>query len=278
MSEWRAANGEIIAKANGFGLLGVLNLTPDSFYDGASYQDAGAALAKAGSLIASGADIIDIGAESTRPGAMPVDPAEEWRRLDAPLSLIRQKRPDAVISVDTRNASTARRALELGCAIINDVSACRHDPALVEILGQFKPGYVLMHCQNEPRTMQANPVYGDVVSEVAAFFDFHLNRLVRAGLPEDRIALDPGFGFGKNLDHNLALLKNVGIFLRFGRPLLAGISMKGMFGKLLGLLKEERGCATAVLSALLYEKGVIWHRVHEPDKVGQALKLAQAVN
>ena len=259
----------------GFGLLGILNLTPDSFFDGGKYNSVDESVAKACELAASGADVLDLGAESTRPGARAVPPEEEARRLLPALGAIRARLPQAALSVDTRNSATARAALETGCQIINDVSACSHDPGLLEVLVQYKPGYVLMHSQGEPETMQACPRYGDVVAEVMRFLESRLNALVRSGLPENRIALDPGIGFGKTRIHNLELLKNIGKFVKMGRPVLVGISMKRMLRAFAG--SGDAGEATAAASALLYARGVLWHRVHEPGRVGRALALAQAL-
>lgn len=259
----------------GFGLLGILNLTPDSFFDGGKYNELEQALARADALLAAGADVLDLGAESTRPGARAIKAAEETRRLLPALAAIRKMFPDAVISVDTRNSGTARAALEAGCQIINDISACRHDPALLDILAQYRPGYILMHCQGRPETMQRNPAYGDVVAEVAAFFELELNRLIKAGLPENRIMLDPGIGFGKTKSHNQRLLREIGAFLEFGRPVMAGISMKSSLAAFAG--GSDTGEATAIASALLYTKGIAWHRVHEPGRIGRALALCGAL-
>lgn len=274
MSLWHDLGGRPVPMPDGFGLMGIINITPDSFYDGGACLQPDVAVASAERLLSEGASIIDIGAESTRPGARAVCHEEEWGRLAPCIDLIRQAAPEAAISIDTRNSRTAALMLEAGCTIVNDVSACRHDPAMLEILAHYKPGYVLMHCQGEPETMQRSPVYEDVVDEIRAFFEYWLDRLIRAGLPENRIVLDPGLGFGKNPAHNLALLRHMDDFLQFGRPLLAGVSMKGLFRSLFGLDRSQRGEATATLSALLLTKGVAWHRVHEVGRVRAALALA----
>lgn len=275
MNAWHGISGTPIARANTFGLMGIINVTPDSFYQRCySTQEA---TYRAGQLLAEGADVLDIGAESTRPGAPAITQAEECRRLLPCVARIRESYPEALISVDTRNSGAARLALQLGCAIINDVSACRHDPELLDVLAEYKPGYVLMHAQGEPETMQLAPVYKEVVSEIKYFFEASLKRLICAGLPENRIALDPGIGFGKTLTHNLEILAHVEEFLQFGRPLLLGVSMKGMFANLLGLEQYRRGEATAVTAALLFAKGVIWQRAHEIGRVRRALIMAQAL-
>lgn len=275
-NDWRLMGGSRAPSLRGFGLLGILNLTPDSFYDGGKYNNLSSAVARVGQLLAEGANIIDIGAESTRPGSRPVGLGEERERLFAALSAIRKCYPEAVLSVDTRNSQIAEAALACGCQIINDVSACRHDPQLLDVLASYKPGYVLMHAQGKPETMQINPQYEDVVDTVRRFFEFWLSKLIRAGLPEDRIVLDPGIGFGKRSKHNLRLLKEIERLAEFGRPVLAGISMKSSLAEIFPA-KVGRGDATVMLSAWLYCKGVTWHRVHEPGRVGAGLLRAKAI-
>ena len=185
--------------------------------------------------------------------------------------------PGAVLSVDTYHAATAAAVLEEGVQIINDISACAFDPGLLDVLVQYKPGYVLMHSQGRPDVMQQDPRYADVRSEVMAFFERGLHRLTAAGLPEEHIVLDPGIGFGKTLGHNLELLAHAEDWLAFGRPVLLGLSMKSMFGQLLGLTTPERGCATQVATALLWEKGLFWHRVHDVAATRRTLTLAAAL-
>lgn len=182
-----------------------------------------------------------------------------------------------VLSVDTRNAKTAIYAIEKGAKIINDVSAWNHDQGLLEALCDLKPGYILTHARGTPETMQIDPHYENILLEVARFFDLKLNELVRNGMPENRIALDPGIGFGKNLFHNLELLRNIDKFKIFGRPLIGALSMKSMFCDLLGHGLRERETDTALASALLWQKGVFWHRAHKPGQVADAIKLAKAL-
>lgn len=272
-NSWTGRNGAPLGSGARFGLMGILNVTPDSFYDGGKYQQPDAALTQAAILLKSGADILDIGAESTRPGHAGVSVLKEEERLLPVLEVIREKHPSAVISVDTRHADTAARALELGAQVINDVSACAEDPDLLDVLAQYKPGYVLMHggFPEHPRDARA------VLDSVAEFFELNLKRLTDAGLPEDRVALDPGIGFGKNVLENQALLAHVDEFQKIGRPLLIGLSMKTFFGDLLGLPLDERGESTAIASAIIWEKGVFWHRVHNVAQVRNALYLAQAL-
>jgi dihydropteroate synthase len=257
--------------------MGIVNLTPDSFYDGGRHASTGAGLAHALRLHGEGADIVDFGAESTKPGSGALSPEEEQARLLPVLRAALEAAPDMAVSVDTYHAGTAAAVLDLGAAVINDVSACSFDPGLTDVLVQYKPGYVLMHHKGRPGTMQDNPRYGDVRREVALFFEREMARLVKAGLPEDRIALDPGIGFGKTCAHNVELLAHPEDWLSFGRPVLAGISMKSLFGDLLGLPAAERGPATQVAAALLRCGGIFWHRVHDVAATRRSLALAAAL-
>lgn len=274
---WRVAGGDAVRLAAPFGVMGILNLTPDSFYDGGRHATGEAAFAQAQALRAAGADMLDMGAESSRPGARPLAPGEELERLLPVLRAVRKRMPDIAVSVDTVHAATAAAALDMGAVVINDVSACGVDPELTDVLVERKPGYVLMHSRGRPPDMQAAPQYADVCREVREFFERELNRLVAAGLPEDRIVLDPGIGFGKTMAHNLELLAHVGEFLAFGRPLLVGVSMKSLFRDLLGLPVGERGAVTQTAAALLWERGVCWHRVHDVGAARNALRLAAAL-
>lgn len=219
--KWILRGGRVLNPAP-FCLIGIVNVTPDSFSDGGKYIDPCNAVAHGLRLLDEGAGMLDLGAESTRPFAEPVPEGEEIARLMPVVARLREQRPDAVLSVDTLKAGTARAALEGGADIINDVSACVADPALLDVLAEYKPGYVLMHSQGSPREMQVNPRYGNVVEEILAFFEEHLARLVKAGLPEDRIVLDPGIGFGKNKDHTVAILKGWNGLLRWAAPCMWG--------------------------------------------------------
>lgn len=269
MTGWPKANKP-------FGVMGIVNVTPDSFYDGGKHASPHDAVQAVHACLAAGADIVDLGAESSRPGSSPVSAAEEAARLLPVLMALRQNTP-CTLSVDTWRASTAALALQQGVAIINDISACQWDAELLDVLVQYKPGYVLMHCQGHPKDMQAKPHYDDVFAEVRTFFERELNRLVRAGLPEDCIVLDPGIGFGKTVEHNIDLLARVGELREFGRPLLVGLSMKSLFGHLLGLPPQERAAITQTATALLRQKGVFWHRVHHVEMAVHGLRLAMAL-
>lgn len=269
---WRVAD-DILAPARG--IMGIINLTADSFYDGGQYNQPELAIAHANKLLADGAAILDLGAESTRPGAQPVNPAVECERLAPVLKAFANQLSPPLLSIDTRNARTAEFCLSLGANIINDVSGLNHDPAMIDVLATLKPGYVLTHSQGEPQTMQKQPHYANVITELCVFFEHKLNLLTAKGLPEDHIVLDPGIGFGKTLEHNLIILRKIDEFMSFGRPILVGLSMKSLFGQLFHLAPHERGPITMTASALMQVKGVQWHRVHNVSGVRQALELAE---
>ena len=274
---WLCLGGGAVTTSAPFGVMGIVNLTPDSFYDGGTHDSADLGLAHAMRLHAEGADILDLGAESSRPGAQALTPEQELLRLMPVLRELRREIPGVMLSVDTYHAATAAAVLEEGVQIINDISACAFDPGLLDVLVQYKPGYVLMHSQGSPREMQVNPRYGNVVEEILAFFEEHLARLVKAGLPEDRIVLDPGIGFGKNKDHTVAILKGLERFASLGRPLYVGLSRKSMFREILGLELEQRAEATRLAVALLAARGIPYHRVHDVAGCAQALRLVEAM-
>lgn len=274
---WNIAEGRALCASAPFGVMGIVNLTPDSFFDGGRHADAASGLSHALRLRDEGADILDLGAESSRPGAAPLTPDAELARLLPVLAGLRRRAPGAILSVDTYHADTAAAVLAQGVHIINDISACRFDPGLLDVLAEYKPGYVLMHSQGRPDVMQLAPRYDDVRREVREFFERELARLVRAGLPEDRIVLDPGIGFGKTLEHNLTLLAHPEDWLELGRPVLMGLSMKSLFGALLGLAPGERGTPTQVATALLWQRGIFWHRVHEVAATRRSLLFAHAL-
>lgn len=285
---WRLREDQMCPPAlfGGRYIWGIVNITPDSFYDGGKHASPESALEHARLLRGQGADVLDLGGASSRPGAEDVPAAEELRRVLPVLSSLQEDRESfgrdgaperfPLLSVDTWRAEVARAVLEAGADIINDISAFRWDPELLQVVAAYRPGYVLMHCQGRPGTMQAAPHYQDVVDEVLAFFEDRLNAMARAGLPEDHVILDPGIGFGKRLEHNLALLRGMQRLLGFGRPVLLGISQKSMFSDLLGLDRTERGTATDIVTALMAARGVAHHRVHDVVSALQALRLADA--
>lgn len=256
---------------------GIINVTPDSFFDGGRHPDVAAAVAHGRRLAAAGADMLDVGGESTRPGAPAVSLAAECDRVVPVIRQLAAALPGIPLSVDTYKAGCAEAALAAGAVVVNDVSACAFDPELLDVLVARKPGYVLMHAQGRPDTMQRDPRYADVVEEVLAFFEDRLAWLVRAGLPEDRVVLDPGIGFGKRLEHNLDLLRHLDRLSTLGRPVYLGLSNKSLFGDLLGLPVDRRGQATMVASLLATARGARIHRVHDVAGLVQTLRLAAAL-
>ena len=278
ISEWTLARGRLFEPAP-FCLVGIVNVTPDSFYDGGRHHDADKAVAHGLTLLEQGAGMLDLGAESTRPGAQPlgatIDEActvEEARLLPV-LEGLRRERPEAALCVDTCHARTARRSLELGADVINDVSAWERDPSLLDVLVDRKPGYVLMHGGDKGSSRSNGQ--GPVLDRVLRFFEQRLDSLIRAGLPEDRIVLDPGIGFGKTPQESLDLLRNTYRLHALGRPLYVGLSMKSLFGDVLGLPLEERGAVTDVAVTMLAERGVPYHRVHDVRSAAAALAVGQ---
>lgn len=257
--------------------MGILNVTPDSFSDGGRHSNAAAALAHARALIAEGAALIDIGGESTRPGAAPVSAAEEIARTVPVVAALRAEW-DGLISIDTSKADVAEAALTAGVDVVNDVSGLRADPAMAEVCAASGCGVVVMHMQGEPRTMQAAPRYADVVAEVAEFFEERFQALTAAGMNPAALCFDPGIGFGKTLDHNLALLRALERFRPVGRPLLLGVSRKSLIGSLLGTGDlAMRDWPTVALTARAREHGVMLHRVHAVRRNLEALRMTEAI-
>ncbi|HUA37148.1 MAG TPA: dihydropteroate synthase [Candidatus Sulfopaludibacter sp.] len=257
-------------------VMGVVNVTPDSFSDGGRFLDVNAAVVWALELAAQGADMLDIGGESTRPGAEPVSEAEELRRV---LPVIGQLagRVNIPISVDTVKPAVARAALAAGASIVNDVAANREDGLMWEVVAEFKAGYVCMHARGTPRTMQENPVYRDVVREVGEFFQERLKRLKAGGISADRTVLDVGIGFGKTAEHNLQLLANLRSFTTMARPLLIGVSRKSFIGKLLGADLDERLPGSLACACLAVESGAQIIRAHDVAETVQAVRMTEAV-
>lgn len=279
-SGWRVRGGRSLG-GEPFLLFGILNVTPDSFYDGGRYLGVEAALEQARRLGASGAQVVDVGGVSTRPGGEEAGEREEARRLAPVLKqLCAMRGPDSrrmLVSVDTFRAGVAAQALEAGAAIINDVSACRRDPGLLDVLVQYQPGYVLMYADMARGELHGRLLHADVVEACLAFFETMLGRLVGAGVDEERIMVDPGIGFGKTLEDNLALLGGLGRLQRLGRPVLLGVSNKSVFGSLLGRGEGERRDATVAATVLGYQRGAWAHRVHEAGAARDALRVAAAI-
>jgi dihydropteroate synthase len=257
-------------------VMGIVNVTPDSFSDGGQFLEPDAAAARAVKLAEEGADIIDIGGESTRPGAEPVGEAEELRRVLPVIERLagRLKIP---ISIDTMKPAVARAALRAGAVIVNDVAANRTEGEMWEIVAEARAGYVLMHMRGTPQTMQANPVYEDVAREVGEFFRERLGRLNKFGVAADQVVLDPGIGFGKTREHNLQLLAGLGRFTNLGRPLLLGVSRKSFLGGAPGTAAEERLPAALACATLAAEAGAQIFRTHDVAATAQALRMAEAV-
>jgi dihydropteroate synthase len=258
-------------------VMGIVNVTPDSFSDGGAFLDPQAACTHALDLIAQGADILDIGGESTRPGSEGVSAEEETRRVVPVIQALRKK-TDALISIDTSKASVARAALDAGADILNDVTGLRGDPEMTPLAAKSRTAVVIMHMQGTPRTMQAAPHYDDVVAEVGKFFRHSLERAIACGLDPMSIALDPGIGFGKTPEHNRALLAGLPAFAPLGRPLLVGVSRKSFLGHLAGSAKmEDRHWPGVALTSLCRELGARIFRVHDPKPHREALRMTEAI-
>jgi dihydropteroate synthase len=257
-------------------IMGVVNVTPDSFSDGGRFFESQAAIDHALQLTQDGADIIDIGGESTRPGAEPVPEAEELRRV-LPVIEALAPRIQKPISIDTTKPAVARAALAAGASLVNDVAANRQDEAMWRTVAEAGAGYVAMHMQGAPQTMQLNPHYEDVVTEVRAFFVDRLARLKAVGVAPEQVMLDVGIGFGKTLDHNLQLLGALGSFTSLGRPLMLGVSRKSFVSKLLGTPPGERLFATLAGTALAVESGVQMIRTHDVAATVQAVRMTEAI-
>ncbi|MGJ3523728.1 dihydropteroate synthase [Nitratidesulfovibrio sp. D1] len=301
---WTVRGGRAVTPAppHPFVVFGIVNVTPDSFHDGGRYVTHEAAVAHGLRLAAEGAHVLDIGGESSRPYADPVPLEEELARV---LPVVRGIRDGyashtaaqpvqpslsgqtaqpprmaggaPLLSVDTYKAGTAAAVLDEGVDIINDISACAFDPGLLDVVAHYKPGYVLMHSPGRPETMQDAPAYASVVDSLLDFFHEKMDVLVRAGLPESRILLDPGIGFGKLTEHNFEILRHIERLHSLGRPVLMGLSNKSLFGGLLDLGHGQRAGATQVATALLAARGVLCHRVHDVAETLRTLRLTQAM-
>ena len=256
--------------------MGVVNVTPDSFSDGGLFLDADAAVEHGRRLVDEGAHILDVGGESTRPGAEPVSEDEERQRVLPVIERLAQD-GDARLSIDTTKLAVARAALEAGATLVNDVSAFRFDPGMAALVAETGSGCCLMHMLGEPRTMQKDPRYDDVVSEVKAFLEERLAFAVSEGIDEERVWLDPGIGFGKTVEHNLELLRRLDEIVAIGRPVVVGTSRKSFLGKLAGGRDErERLPGTIATNVLALERGASVFRVHDVAQNADALAVAAA--
>ncbi len=276
---WKVRDREIDLRQKTL-LMGILNLTPDSFSDGGKFAEPTAALEHAEQLVLEGADILDIGAETTRPGSRPtaVSDDEEWRRLDPVLTALRQRFPDILLSVDTYRGATARRSLEAGADIINDIYALRHSPEIAAHCAALGAGLLLMHMQGTPETMQENPTYENLLSEIRTALQAAIETATAAGLPEDHIAVDPGLGFGKTVEHNVEILAGLEYLRLIQRPICVGASRKGFLGKLTGELpvtEREEATIAAHCAAVLHGATII--RTHNVRAAKRSLAITDAI-
>jgi dihydropteroate synthase len=257
-------------------IMGILNVTPDSFSDGGRYFDAAAAIEHGLELAAQGAAIVDVGGESTRPGAAGVGLGEELRRVVPVIEGLRAAGIDATISVDTSKLEVARAALDAGATFVNDVTAFRAAPAMAALVAERGVECCLMHMQGEPGTMQNDPLYGDLIGEVCAFLRERVDFALDAGIARARIAVDPGFGFGKTVEHNLELLDRLNELAALGQPILIGTSRKSFLGALTGRRESDRLAATIATNVIGLLRGASLFRVHDVAAVRDALAVAAA--
>ena len=262
--------------AGEFLLMGVVNVTPDSFSDGGRFLEPSAAVAHGVRLAQEGAAILDIGGESTRPGAKPVGAEQELRRVIPVVEGLASAVAGSQLSIDTSKAAVARAALDAGASYVNDVTAFRADPAIAGLVAERDAECCLMHMLGEPRTMQEAPRYDDVVSDVKAFLEQRLAFAVAEGVPEERVTLDPGIGFGKTLDQNLELLRRLEEIVAIGRPVMVGTSRKSFLGKLTGREVDQRLAGTIATNVLAYARGASVFRVHDVAPMRDALTVAAA--
>ena len=255
-------------------VMGIINVTPDSFSDGGVHLDPEFAVAAARQMVVDGAAIVDVGGESTRPGAEPVSLDEELRRVVPAV----ERLEGIPVSIDTAKAEVARRALELGAVFVNDVTALRGDPELAGVVADADAFLCLMHMQGEPRTMQREPRYDDVAADVAAFLEERLEVAVAAGVAEERVCLDPGIGFGKTVAQNLELVRRLDVLLALGRPVLVGLSRKSVLGRILGEPEAGTGSVAASVGAAVaaFDRGASIFRVHDVREHVEALAAAEA--
>ena len=257
-------------------IMGILNITPDSFSDGGRFLDPEDAIAQAKKMLAHGADIIDVGAESTRPGSSPVSAEEEKRRV-IPLINRLAKETKAVISIDTTKAEVARAALDCGAAMVNDISGLRFDPEMAKVVADFGVPVCIMHIQGRPKDMQANPVYSDLMAEIIDYLEKGLAIAKSAGILHEKIIIDPGIGFGKTADHNLEILRRLKELKVLGCPIMVGSSRKALIGAILGLPVDERVEGTAATVAVAIANGANIVRIHDVKEMARVVKMTDAI-
>ncbi len=256
-------------------IMGILNISPDSFYDGGRYNQMGKALEQCARMVQEGADIVDVGAVSTRPGADDVPEAEERKRLAEVLSVLRREFPELPLSVDTYRSEIAAFAADQGADIINDISGGTFDPAIFDVVARNGLGYILMHIKGTPQNMQQNPQYDDVVGEIKSFFIRQSKAYFEAGCKKESLVLDPGFGFGKTLEHNYRILHHLDRFVDMGYPVLAAVSRKSMINKLLNVKPEAALNGTSVVHSLALLRGASMLRVHDVKEASEVVQLVQ---
>jgi dihydropteroate synthase len=258
-------------------IMGILNITPDSFSDGGIHFDKTRAVEQAIRMVEDGADIIDIGGESTRPGSDPVSIEEELRRTIPVIEALADK-ISVPLSIDTSKSKVAARALEAGAAIVNDISSMSFDPEMPELISRFKTPVILMHMKGTPKVMQLNPEYHNLIPQITDFFKERISFAGRSGIAEDRIIIDPGIGFGKTFEHNLEIINNLSHFSKLGRPVLIGPSRKAFLGKILGgapPLERLEGTAATVAISIMNGANIV--RVHEVKEMARVAKVADAI-
>jgi len=270
---WRHRTGEI--RLDRTRVMGILNITPDSFSDGGRYLDPDLALRRGLEMVEQGADLLDVGGESTRPGSDPVSAEEEWRRV-GPVMRDLAAKVDVPLSVDTMKPEVAAKAIEAGASIVNDVSGLR-DPAMVHVVARSRVGAVVMHMLGNPKTMQTHPEYADVVTEVRSFLMERIRVLEAAGVATDAVAVDPGVGFGKTQEHNLALLQHLDRIVALGHPVVVGVSRKSFIERLGGGEPGERLPGSIAAATLAVAKGAHVVRVHDVRETVRAMRVADAV-
>jgi len=254
-------------------VMGIINITPDSFYDGGKFQSTWQVVKHAEQLLSEGAAMLDLGAASTKPGAGLITAEEEKERLLPVIKGILRRFPEAILSIDTYNSETAIMAIDEGAHIINDISAGNIDPAMFDTIARLQVPYIMMHMQGTPANMQQNPVYKDLIKEISAFFAERINRLNQMGVND--IIIDPGFGFGKTIEHNYQLLNQLDFFRIFDLPLLVGVSRKSMINRVLGTKPDEALNGTTVLNTIALQKGACILRVHDVRQAMEAVKIVE---
>lgn len=257
-------------------IMGILNITPDSFSDGGEFLSVSGAVERAMQMEAAGADIIDIGGESSRPGRIRISEEEELRRVLPVIKRVR-KAVKAPLSIDTCKSEVAREALSLGVSIVNDITALKQDAAMAGVIAQFSAGVILMHMKGEPENMQDNPAYDDVIEEISLYLKKAVDSAIAQGISSKKIIIDPGIGFGKTLEHNLCILKNLKEFKKLGMPILIGTSRKSFIGTLTSRSVKERDFASAASFALAIENGANIIRVHDVSSARDVARVTDAI-